>query len=141
MASFLTRRHNARIIIIQCLYQWFLTKNEMSDVIAQRISTVNVTKTDIKFVADTLRIIDCDSIDSFAYIDSFLNKPFTTFEPIEKAVFLLALVEIQHSPETPFKVVISEALGLLNTFNYQHSIKIVNAVLDNIAKKLRVHEQ
>jgi len=49
--------------------------------------------------------------------------------------------ELQAHPEVPYRVVISEAVGLARRFGATDGHKFVNAVMDRAARTLRPHER
>ena len=60
--------------------------------------------------------------------------------PIERCVLLLGACELKHHPETPYRVVINEAIELAKTFGGTDGHKFVNGVLDKLAPELRPDE-
>ncbi|MDQ2640507.1 MAG: N utilization substance protein B, partial [Pseudomonadota bacterium] len=50
------------------------------------------------------------------------------------------LQELRAHPEVPFRVAISEAVGLARRFGATDGHKFVNAVMDKAARALRPHE-
>ena len=55
-------------------------------------------------------------------------------------LLLLAACELRDHPETPYKVVINEAIELAKSFGGTDGYKYVNGVLDKLAAELRPHE-
>jgi transcription termination factor NusB len=71
---------------------------------------------------------DCD------VLQSVLDRPFAQLSVVEKAVLLLGTFELLHM-DTPYKVVINEAVDLCKTFGSGQ--RYVNGVLDNLAQKIQ----
>jgi N utilization substance protein B len=61
-------------------------------------------------------------------------------DPVEHAVLLIGLFELNSKPEVPYKVAINEAVSLSKRFGATDGHKFVNAVLDRAAKEVRPHE-
>lgn len=53
---------------------------------------------------------------------------------IEHTLLVMAAYELRHQPETPFKVVINEAIELAKKYSTKESGPFINGVLDGIAK-------
>jgi N utilization substance protein B len=53
----------------------------------------------------------------------------------------LATLELVQCIETPYKVVINEAIELAKSYGAQDSHKFINGVLDKAVKTLRKHER
>jgi N utilization substance protein B len=66
--------------------------------------------------------------------------PGEQLDPIEHAALLIGVYELQSRPELPYRVVISEAVGLARRFGATDGHKFVNAVLDRAARALRTNE-
>jgi N utilization substance protein B len=49
---------------------------------------------------------------------------------VERLILTLAIVELRHCPEVPFRVVINEACELARQFCSEDAVKFVNGVLD-----------
>ncbi len=61
-------------------------------------------------------------------------------DPIEHAILLIGGFELMHRPDVPFRVVITEAVGLAKRFGATDGQKYVNAVLDKTARHVRAQE-
>jgi len=60
--------------------------------------------------------------------------------PVEHAVLLLGAFELRHGVETPYRVVINEAIELAKKYGGTDGHKFVNGVLDRLAASLRPQE-
>ncbi len=65
----------------------------------------------------------------------------TSLDPIEHALLLIGVYELRARPDVPFRVAISEGVELARKFGAADGYKFVNAVLDNLAAKLRGDER
>ena len=54
---------------------------------------------------------------------------------IDRAILRLALVELEHVPDTPMKVVLNEAIELARKFSTSESPGFVNGILDAWVKR------
>jgi len=60
--------------------------------------------------------------------------------PIEACVLLMGAHELADNPETPYRVIINEAIELTKSFGGTDGHKYVNGVLDKVAAALRPAE-
>jgi len=59
---------------------------------------------------------------------------------LERLILTLALVELEHSPEVPYRVVVNEACELARQFCTEDAVKFVNGVLDRAGSAQRARE-
>lgn len=69
-----------------------------------------------------------------------LDRDVNALNPIERSILLMAIHELSAMPETPYKVVINEAIELTKTFGGTDSHKYVNSILDKLVGILRPNE-
>jgi N utilization substance protein B len=60
--------------------------------------------------------------------------------PIERCILLLGACELKLHAETPYRVIINEAIELAKTYGGTDGHKFVNGVLDKLAAVLRPRE-
>jgi N utilization substance protein B len=60
--------------------------------------------------------------------------------PVEHAVLLIAVYELAHHPDVPYRVVMNEAVELSKSFGGTDGYKYVNGVLDKVAAQVRAIE-
>ena len=126
--------------MIQALYQWDITGTLVNELQAR--ARVDNTKkpTDWPFFDELLRGCADHAVSLDETYTQFLDRPFEQITPIEKAILRLGCYELQFCLETPFQVVIQEAIHLANTFGAEESFKYINSILDQVAQVTRVHE-
>jgi N utilization substance protein B len=59
---------------------------------------------------------------------------------VERAILYIGAFELQAHPETPFRVVLNEAIELGKSFGGTGGHKYVNGVLEKLARGLRSQE-
>jgi N utilization substance protein B len=59
---------------------------------------------------------------------------------VERAILYIGAYELAHHPETPFKVVLNEAVELGKSFGATEGYRFVNGVLEKIATQVRPEE-
>ena len=81
------------------------------------------------------------TLDELEVIDPVITKAtknwsISRMEPIDRNVLRIAVYELMFRKETPFKVVINEAVELAKKFGTPESKAFVNGVLDKVVKNL-----
>jgi len=75
-----------------------------------------------------------------ALIAPCLDRDFSRLSPVERAILYIGAFELAAQPQTPFKVVINEAVELGKSFGGTGGHKFVNGVLEKLAAGLRPDE-
>ena len=70
-------------------------------------------------------------------LQAFLDRPFAELSPIEASILLAGAFELANYQQTPYRVIINEAIELTKGFGGTDGHKYVNGVLDKLAFKLR----
>jgi transcription antitermination protein NusB len=133
-------RRRARELVVQGIYQWRLTGADLAQVEKQMREEKNLGNYDAKFFAALLRGVLMQHDELEAAIAPHLDRTLDELSPVEFSVLLLATYELLQHPETPYKVIINEAVDLAKTFGGTDGHKFVNGVLDKLAAKVRAVE-
>jgi N utilization substance protein B len=75
-----------------------------------------------------------------ADIEPHLDRSFDSLSPVERSILLLATFEFKHHPETPYRVILNEAIELAKEYGGTDGHKYVNGVMDKLAARLRAPE-
>ena len=132
-----TARRQAREIALQALYAWQLSG---SDPLEQARSLEGFDKTDSSFVNALASGVRDRAADLEQIIAPHLDRAFARLSPIERAILYIGAFELAAHPETPFKVVLNEAIELGKSFGATDGHRFVNGVLEKIAVALRPDE-
>jgi N utilization substance protein B len=97
-------------------------------------------KADVPYFLQLLRQVTANVVTLDAQFVPVLDRPVTELNPIELAILRIAVYELSHALDIPYRVVIDEALRLAKTFGAVEGFKYVNAVLDRVAKQIRTVE-
>ena len=133
-------RRRAREFAVQGLYQWLLTGSDPHTV-ARDIATLEGYDKSDRAMFDRLwkgAVAERDAIDTM--MAPYLDRAPSALSPIEHAILLLASYELKATIETPYRVVINEAVELAKSFGGIDGHKYVNGVLDKVASELRAPE-
>jgi N utilization substance protein B len=130
-------RRQAREIALQALYAWQLSGD---DPLAQARSIEGFEKTDARFVEILLRGVLGRTDELRDMMSRHLSRDFAKLSPVERAILYIGTFELAAHPETPFKVVLNEAVELGKSFGATDGYRFVNGVLEKIAADLRPDE-
>jgi len=133
-------RRRAREFIVQGLYQWQVGDQDAAAIQVQAEGVAGFDKADnplySTLLAETRQNAEALKVDLAPYID----RAWEEVSPIERCILLLGACELKLHPETPYRVIINEAIELAKTFGGTDGHKFVNGVLDKLAATLRATE-
>ena len=125
---------------MQALYQKQLAGHSCNELLEQFHLQAAYQRVDKEFFDAALPVI-CDSESELvAVIDGLIDRPFEQLDPVEVAVLLIGIYELQSRIDVPYRVVINEAVNLAKRFGALDGHKYINACLDNAAQSLRSTE-
>jgi len=136
------RRHRAREVALQILYQWDVGRNDIEPAIqtffAQQWPDPGEPPDDIRDFASNLAT---ETVRRLPEIDPLIADTTERWRPermavVDRLLLRMAVCELMRDPETPAAVVINEALELARTFSTEESVKFINGMLDAIRKKI-----
>ncbi len=133
-------RRRAREFVLQGLYQWCVGGADEAAIEAYAPEMEDFAKADREFFVGTLRGVIGQQAALTERIAAHIDRPFSELSPIEACVMMLGTFEMQNHPETPYRVIINEAIELAKTFGGTDGHKYVNGVLDKVAAVLRPDE-
>lgn len=130
-------RRRAREFALQGLYQWRIGGADEAAIEAHVHEIPGFEKADRNFFLGLLRGVLNNRVELCAAIEPYLDRKFDELSPIEACILLVGGHELQAHPETPYRVVINEAIELAKAYGGTDGHKYVNGVLDKLAAKLR----
>lgn len=133
-------RRRAREFALQGLYQWRLSGNDEAAIEAHLRDSKEFGKADREFFSRLLHGVLTHELALQAQLKDFLDRPFAELSPVEASVLLAGAYELGNFPETPYRVIINEAIELTKSFGGADGHKYVNGVLDRLAARLRPAE-
>ncbi|WP_395377817.1 transcription antitermination factor NusB [Marinicella sp. W31] len=140
MAEPLAAKHRARKRIIQALYQTHFNHMAATEVIEQFLEEQDFAKVDVDFFREVMLGVEKNKTELQEMIDPYLGREKVSLGAIEYAALLLATYELVNHIETPFKVIINEAILMTQAFGGEGSHTFVNGVLYKIAQQTRATE-
>jgi N utilization substance protein B len=133
-------RRRAREFVLQGLYQWRVGGADEAAIEAYAPEMEGFAKADRDFFVGTLRGVISQQANLVERISAHIDRPFAELSPVEACVMMLGTFEMQNHPETPYRVIINEAIELTKAFGGTDGHKYVNGVLDKVAAILRPDE-
>jgi len=130
-------RRRAREIALQSLYAWRLGGG---DVLAHAKTLEGWERCDQKFAAQLIVEVVRENDFLEKRIAPYLDRSLASLSPVERVILLIGAYELAARPETPFKVVLNEAIELGKSFGGTGGHKFVNGVLEKLALELRAEE-
>lgn len=134
----ITPRRRARQFAVQALYQALLNTEESANTIAQNIRDNDYfKKADNELFTQIFFGAFNHQREYMKYIRPLLDRHEDELNPVEHAVLLMAYHELAAMPETPYPVIINEAIEITKTYGGTDSYKFINGILDKLSAHLR----
>ncbi len=133
-------RSIARKLAMQALYQWQLTQHSADEIKKQFLESEESAGVDREYFEELVSGCIARHEELAATLKPFIDRPFEQLDPVETAILMIGLYELQHRVDIPYRVVINEAVDLCKRFGATDAHKYVNAVLDRAARELRAAE-
>ncbi len=136
----LTPRRRARECAVQALYSWAISQNSIEEIelvfqtnhFAEEDAETE-GKVDKAFFSRLLRgcVASIDEIDNV--LRPFLDRDENNVDLIERSILRMATFELLFEQDTPFRVIVNEAIEVAKAFGSDDSHKYINGVLDKLA--------
>jgi len=130
-------RRQAREIALQALYAWQLSGG---DPLEAARGLEGYERGDRAFAETLVRGVREHLDELQALIVPHLDRDFARLSPVERSILYIGAFELMAQPDTPFKVVINEAVELGKSFGAAEGHRFVNGVLEKVAARLRPDE-
>jgi N utilization substance protein B len=134
-------RSIARKLAMQALYQWQLTGQSAAELRNQYLEDEGSAGVDRDHFAELVNSCVEKQQAIKDALTPFLDRPVDQLDPIEMAILMVGMYELQHRVDVPYRVVINEAIDLTKRFGATDAHKYVNAVLDRAARGIRAAER
>ena len=134
-------RSIARKLAMQALYQWQLTQQPAAEIKKQFLESDDSAGVDREHFEELVGSCIARYEQLSAALQPFLDRPLDQLDPVETAILLIGMFELQHRVDVPYRVVINEAVDLCKRFGATDAHKYINAVLDRAARDLRTAER
>lgn len=133
-------RSRARRRALQAVYAWQMSGSSAREVIAQFAHEQAHEAADLEYFEDLVRGVLRHLAEVDAALGAHLDRGVDEVDAIERAALRIAVYELLHRPDVPYRVVINEAIDSTKRFGSEHGHTYVNGVLDHAAAALRSTE-
>jgi transcription antitermination protein NusB len=143
-------RSASRVAAVQALYQMDLAGTDLNAVVDEFVqlrftgeeADEALDGADATFFAEVLRGVVRRQADIDPMIDQQLAAGWrlVRVDSILRAILRAGVFELMERPDVPARVAISEYVEVANAFFNEDEPKVVNGVLDKLARKLRAPE-
>jgi N utilization substance protein B len=133
-------RSVARKLALQALYRGQLNDAPWQDLVQEFGEAEDMPKADREYFRALIEGVWGVRAALDEQLAALMDRKPEHLDPVEHAALLIGLYELLSKPDVPYRVVITEAVGLTKRFGATDGHKFVNAVLDRAARTLRPHE-
>jgi len=144
------RRGAARLAAVQALYQMDIAGAGLNDIFAEyeshwigsEVEGEQYLPAEAAFFRDVVSGVVRDQIKIDPVLDEALERgwPLKRIDAILRAVLRAGAYELEHRKDVPARVVVSEYVDVAHAFVEREETGMVNAVLDQIARRYRGDE-
>jgi N utilization substance protein B len=133
-------RTRARELLVQALYQKQIAGHDLAELLKQFHEQTAYARVDHEFFDAALPAICKTQAELEKKIDELIDRPLEQLDPVELAVLLIGVYELESRIDVPYRVVINEGVNLAKRFGALDGHKYINACLDVAAQSLRSNE-
>lgn len=133
-------RRRAREFAVQALYQAALNQTPAAEIAKNIREHGDFRRADAELFGEIFFGAHTNQREYMQLIRPQLDRDEKLINPIEKSVLLMAVHELKAMPQTPYPVIINEAIEVTKTFGGTDSHKFINGILDKLAAELRPHD-
>jgi len=130
-------RTRARELMVQALYQKQIAGHSTSELVSQFHEQVAYERVDQPYFDEQFPAISNSQDELEKKIDELIDRPLEQLDPVELAILLIGVYELESRIDIPFRVVINECVNLAKRFGSIEGHKYINACLDLAAKSYR----
>ncbi|ETR75378.1 transcription antitermination protein NusB [Afipia sp. P52-10] len=144
------RRGAARLAAVQALYQMDIAGAGLNDIFAEfeshwlgnEVEGDKYLPAEAAFFRDVVSGVVRDQTKLDPLVDDALAKgwPLKRIDAIIRAVMRAGAYELEHRKDVPARVVVTEYVDVANAFVDREETGMVNAVLDQLARRFRADE-
>ncbi len=146
-AAKLLERSAARLAIVQALYQMDIAGTPLSDILAEfeshwigrEVEGTHYPDAEAAYFRDIVTGVLKEQRALDPRVDEALAKgwPLRRIETVLRAILRAGAYELMHRPDVPARVVVSEYVDIAAAFLDREETGMVNAVLDQLARRAR----
>jgi N utilization substance protein B len=131
------KRHRARVLAMQAIYQWQLTGQSVPDICAQFDQREQRKTYSNTFFGELVAGVAADPEPLDQLLRPLLGRSIEGLDMVERAIIRLGAYELANHPQVPYRVVINEWVEVAKEFGAEQGHRFVNGVLDKLARSSR----
>ena len=133
-----SRRHNARVLAMQILYESVVTGHSTAEILVRTAAQGGTPEETLAYASDLLTGIRAQGRNIDAEIEAAAPE-FSVAEiaPIDLAILQIAAFEIIYGDDVPPRAAVNEAVGIAREFGGDSSARFVNGVLGAVIERHR----
>jgi transcription antitermination protein NusB len=146
----LVQRSAARLAAVQALYQMDIAGTPLPDILSEYeshwigrdVDGDSYPEAEAAYFRDNVSGVLREQRTIDPVVDDVLARgwPLRRVEAVLRAVLRAGAYELMHRPEVPARVVVNEYVNVAGAFLDREETGMVNAVLDELARRLRAGE-
>jgi len=105
-------RTRARELMVQALYQKQIAGHSTSELVSQFHEQVAYERVDQPYFDEQFPAISNSQDELEKKIDELIDRPLEQLDPVELAILLIGVYELESRIDIPFRVVINECVNL-----------------------------
>ncbi|MCG7656501.1 transcription antitermination factor NusB [Wielerella bovis] len=133
-------RRRAREFAVQALYQAALNHVPAPEVANNIREHTDFKRADAELFTQIFFGANSNQREYMQLVRPHLDRDENLVNLIERAILLMAVHELKEMPETPYPVIINEAIEVTKTFGGTDSHKFINGILDKLVTDLRPND-
>lgn len=133
-------RRKTRQVLVQALYSWLLSGENLVEIEAHFYAEQDMKEVDREFFKDIFYGVAKQKTALEDMYRPYLDRELDDLDPISRAILGLSSYEMVNRIDVPYKVVINEGVNLAKAFGPTDAYKFINGVLDQLAISQRAVE-
>lgn len=125
---------------MQGIYQWRLSGASETQIAQRMKEEKNLGRYDAELFSGLLHGVLANHEALETALQPHLDRARDELSPVEFSILLLGAFELLMQPETPYRVIINEAVELAKGYGGTDGHRFVNGVLDKLAADARPRE-
>lgn len=134
-------RRRARRRALQALYQWQINDDSAMAIIDQFREEQDFDGVDESYFQTLVREVVANRAALDEALRPHVVRVDASLDQMERVILRLGACELIHHPETPYRVIIDEAVELAHRFGAEQAHTFVNGVLDRLSRDSRKAER
>jgi N utilization substance protein B len=149
MKQKLDPRHQARIAVLQALFEWSYNSTDINEIVKRNIrdyvQTDHQENANVQVDSGLALFLTKGVTDNLDVIDEIIETcapewPISQISKVDLEILRIAIFELYIAKNVPPKVAIDEAVELAKDYGGENSSKFVNGVLGTVVKQMMPQE-